>query len=369
MHVVVAVGDLAEFLGLAVAGEDLVGAAVIDHAENFLVIVGPADAGEVVIEVLGHVGALARGEVHHHQADKIALVAVALHALPRDVLAIVAEHGVLVVTHDALAEVLGRFALDIIQEDVAVGGVCVVVTGLLAAGVSDFLAVGAVVVLLDAAPRAHRALEGAVDEAYSVLDIHLVAKFGEENLRVFVHPVVPVTVHEVLVDAAGGLVEAGVEFVEVAWARHGFGGDEDDGLAVGGELEALETALMGGDLFFAAVFHGHGDDVVVAAEEQRLVIVPHEVELGGGCSGEARNVLALGGHEVDLGVALVLLHVVVGHGVGDLRAVGGDSLLAHLAQRPHHLGGESAILDLDFGFSDDLVTGLLLFLRAAANQC
>ena len=368
VHVVVAVGNLTELLGFAVAGEDLVGAAVIDHAEDLIVVVGPADAGEVVVEILRHISAFAGGEVHHHQADQVALVAVALHALPSDVLAVVAEHRVLVVTHDALTEVLGRFLLDIIKEDVAVGGVRIVVAGLLAAGVGDFLAVGTVVVLLDAAPRTHRAFESAVDEAGGVFHIHLVTKFGEENLRVLIHPVIPVAVHEVLVDAAGGLVETGVQLVEVARAHDGFGGDEDDGLAIGGEFEALESALVGGDFLLLAVLDGHGDDVVVAAEEQRFVVFPHEVELGRGGGGEARHVLAGGGHEVDFGVTLVLFYVVVGHGVGDLGAVGGDGHLAHLAQRPHHLRGETAVLDLDFGFPDDVRIGLFLFRCTGANQ-
>ena len=108
----------------------------------------------------------------------------------------------------------------------------------------------------------------------------------------------------------------------MAGAFHGLGGDIDDGLAVGGEFEALGAVFEGGDGLLAAVFHGHGYDVVVAAEEQGLVILPHEVELAGVGGSKAVGLAALGGDEVDFGVALVLFHVVVGHGVGDVFAIG-----------------------------------------------
>ena len=192
------------------------------------------------------------------------------------------------------------------------------------------------------------------------------------HVGVFVHPAVPVAVHEVLVDTAGGFVEAGVEFVEVAGARHGFGGDEDDGLAVGSEFEALESAFVGGERLFPAILHGHGEDFIVTTEHQCRVIFPHKVELGSRRRGEARHVLSSGSHEVDFGVALVLLHVVIGHRVGDLGTVGGDGLLAHLAERPHHLGGETAVLDLDFRFPYylfDFFAGLIRLLAAGTHQC
>ena len=214
MDVVVAVRNLAELFGGAVVGENFVHAAVVHHTQNLLVVIGPADVGEVVVEVLRHVGALAGGEVQYHKAQFVALVSVALHTFPREVLAVVAEYGVLVVAHDALADILRGFLRDVVQENIAVGGVCVIAAGLFAAGIGDGFAVGAVVVLLHAAPRTHRALEGAVDEADGIIYIHLLAvKLGEEDLRIFINPVVPVAVHEVLVDTAGGLVEAGVEFL------------------------------------------------------------------------------------------------------------------------------------------------------------
>ena len=140
-------------------------------------------------------------------------------------------------------------------------------------------------------------------------------------------------VHQVLVDAAGGLVEAGVQLVEVAGTRHGFGGDIDDALAVWGEFEALDAAGLhhAGERLLLFGFHVDRHDVVVAAEKERLAIQPYEVELALGGFGELGGVAALGGNEVYLGVALVLVHAVVGDGVSDQLAVGGDALLAHLA--------------------------------------
>ncbi|MBO7410931.1 MAG: hypothetical protein J6T92_03315, partial [Ottowia sp.] len=103
-------------------------------------------------------------------------------------------------------------------------------------------------------------------------------------------------------------------------------------------------------------------------EEQGLVIFPYEVELALGGLGELGGLTALGRDEVYLGVALVLVHIVVRDGVGDLLAVGGDGFLSHLAQCPHYLRGETALLHLDIGFPDDVHTVGVLFLRAAANQ-
>ena len=332
VDVVVAVGNLAEGLGGGIAGEDFVHAAVVHHAQNLLVIFRPADTGEVVVEISGHVGALVGGKVEHHQAQLVAFVAVAFHALPSDEFSAVAEDGVLVVTLDVLAEVAGGAFLNDIQEDVAVGGMGVVGAGFLAAGVGDGLAVGAVVVLLHAAPRAHRALKGAVDKAGGIIDIYLLAvEVGKENLRVLVHPAVPMAVHQVLVDAAGGFVEAVEQFVDVVGPDYLFSGDENDGLAVGGQFEAFDSVFNGGYGFLAFAFHIHGDDVVAAAEKQGIVILPHGVEFAGGGGGETHGLAALGGHQVEFRVALVLFHTVVGEGVGQLFPVRGDGGFAHLA--------------------------------------
>ena len=112
-------------------------------------------------------------------------------------------------------------------------------------------------------------------------------------MRIFVHPLVPMAIHEILVDAARGFVKAGVEFVEVAGARHGFGGDEDHGFAVGGKFKAFNAALEGAEHFLGTVLYRHGNHFVAAAEEQRFIVFPNEVELAGGSGGEARHVLAL----------------------------------------------------------------------------
>ena len=168
-------------------------------------------------------------------------------------------------------------------------------------------------------------------EADGVLDIHFVAEFREEDLRIFVHPLVPMAIHEILVDAARGFVKAGVEFVEVAGARHGFGGDEDHGFAVGGKFKAFNAALEGAEHFLGTVLYRHGNHFVAAAEEQGVVILPYGVEFAGGGSGEADGLAAFGGHQVKFGVALVLFHTIVGEGVGQLFPVRGDGCFAHLA--------------------------------------
>ena len=208
----------------------------------------------------------------------------------------------------------------------------IVCAGFLAAGVGNGLAVGAVVELLHTAPRTHRTLESAVNDADGIFSTSRFAvKIGKENLRVLVHPAVPMAVHQVFVDAAGGLVKAVEQFVDVAGTHHLFGGDKDDGLAVRSQFETFDSVLECPKGIFFLVLHIHRDDFVVAAEEQGVVILPHGVEFAGGGGGEADSLAAFGGHQVEFGVALVLLHTVVGEGVGQLFTVRGDCRFAHFA--------------------------------------
>ena len=156
-------------------------------------------------------------------------------------------------------------------------------------------------------------------------------------------------VHEVLVDAAGGLVEAGIELVEMVGACDGDGGDVDDRLAVGGHLEALEAALALGHLALLLRLDVHGEYLVAATEHQRVVVEPHGAELAGGSLREALlgGLGAVVGEQVELHVALVLLHADVLHAIDDMLAVGAHGVLADLSEAPHHLGGEAAVGDGD----------------------
>ena len=174
-------------------------------------------------------------------------------------------------------------------------------------------------------------------------------------------------VHQILIDAAGGLVETGIEFVKMLGTHHRFGGDINHGLAIRGEFETLDAAFHGAEFLLFFGFHIHGKDVVVAAEKQRFVVFPNQVELAGCRNGKLAGFAAFSGNQVDFGIALILVHVIIGHDVGNLFTVRRNGFLIHLAQRPHHLRGETAVLDLNFGLADNFLIVLILFLHTATN--
>lgn len=149
---------------------------------------------------------------------------------------------------------------------------------------------------------------------------------------------------------------------------YGDGADVDQRAAVGSQLEALEAALAGGDDALVEGLDVDAADFISTAEEQRVVVLPHGAELALGGVGEALGLAAGDGHEVKLGVVLVLLHVGVAEGVDDVLAVGADGVLAHDTQAPHHLGGETAVLDGDIGFADDIARGLGVLVRLAGGE-
>ena len=95
--------------------------------------------------------------------------------------------------------------------------------------------------------------------------------------------------------------------------------------------------------------------VVVADEGQlRAVLDPRQpaLVLGGGC--QAAVVAAVGVHDIDLGVAGILRHAVVGHCVGHLPSVGRDGHVAYPAHRPQGFGGQTSLVEGDFGLAYQL---------------
>ena len=365
IDIVAVFGDLADGLGVDVEGEDLVHAAIHDDGDELSVVGAPGDGADTVVEVGGIVGHFVGFEVVNHEAEFIALVAVVFHAFPGELGAVVREDGVLVVAHDAVGDVGGFARGDVVNEDVAIGAEGVVFAGFLAAGVGYAGAVGREVELLDAAPRTHGALVGVVgtNDIDSAAEVDAIAiEISEIDVGVFINPVVPMTVHEVFVDAASGLVEAGEEGLDVGIAADGDVGDVDDLFAVGGDFEAFEAGFDGGDNLFGLFVDIHLNDIVATGEEDVVVVDEDGVELGGGGVGDADSlcVVLVGLDEVELGIAFVEVHVVVGVGIDDHGAVGAEGELAHFAQLPHNFGGEAAVIDRDNGLADDLVGGLVL---------
>ena len=111
----------------------------------------------------------------------------------------------------------------------------VIVAGLFAAGVGKSLAVGTEVILLGTAPGTHRCLIGFAAEDVNSLLHHGLAVFDRNdiNARNLIHPVVPMTIHEVFIDTSGGFVQTFVQFVEILGTLNRNSGDVGYGFAVG----------------------------------------------------------------------------------------------------------------------------------------
>ncbi len=370
VDVVAGFGDLTDGLGVDIEGEDFVHAAIHDDGCQLAVVVAPGDAADTVVEVGGVVGALIGGEIENHEAQFVALVAVVFHAFPCDAFAVVAEDGVLVVAHDAVADVDGGAVGDGVDKDVAVGAESIVFAGFGAAGVGYTFAVGREVELFNTAPRAHGALVGlGADNVDDVAQVNgFLGEGSEEDVGVFVDPVVPVAVHEVFVDAASGLGQPGIETVDGLGTFDGEVADVKNLVAFGGDFEALETRFDGGENLLGLTIDIHGNDGVATGEEDGVVVEPYGVELAFGGVGDADGLRVVGDREeVEFGIAFVLGNVVVGVGIDQTGAVGAEGVLAHFAKLPHEFGSEAAVLYCCHRFSDD-AGGILLFVFAACNQ-
>ena len=152
-------------------------------------------------------------QVEHTEAVAVALVSVALHALPGNVLAIRTEGGIGVVAghHVAtvalfpvfLAEIGGDACLYIIKVYVGVGRDAVGKACLLAAGVGNELSVGAPGELLHTAEGLHgRFVRLAFEDVFGFA--HLVAiERGHVGVGDCLYPLVPMLVHEVVDDDTG----------------------------------------------------------------------------------------------------------------------------------------------------------------------
>ena len=173
-------------------------------------------------------------------------------------------------------------------------------------------------------------------------------------MGIFVHPAVPMAIHQILVDAASGLAETGKETVDVGGTLDGEVGDEDDLCAVGRNLKAFEAVFDSGHHLLGFTLDVNGNDVITTGKKEGVRIQPHGVKLVLRGIGKADGTrLAIGWHHIQLGIAFVLLHVVIGGGESDACAVGAHIKFAHFSQLPHQLRGEVAITDGNGGTAND----------------
>ena len=144
--------------------------------------------------------------------------------------------------------------------------------------------------------------------------------------------------------------------------------DVDHRLAVGSQFEAFEAAVVGGHDGLLAALEVKGEDFAAAAVHDSLVVEPYGAEFALSGGSQTLPFPTLDGHQVELGVVLVLLHVGVAECVEDAVAVGADGVFAHDTERPHHLGGEAAVLDSHLGFADGLFVRFVLLARGETHS-
>ena len=233
-----------------------------------LAVFGPQELVDAALERLGHVAFLAGGEFHDAETGAVALVSVALHAGPCDVLPVWRETWVLVIAQIevgfaltgllagqrpgrvelgrlvplGLAEVACAPAVEVEEEDVAVRADSVVTTGLLATGVGYCTRVGAPRQLFDASKGQHGAFEGFAGKQVKGVGDGIVGGDGHEGMWDGSDVVVPVFVHQVVDDHAGGLWQVSIVLLDNAVERNVL--DENDATAVGREAVAGNVALF-----------------------------------------------------------------------------------------------------------------------------
>ena len=157
-----------------------------------------------------------------------------------------------------------------------------------------------------------------------VLDL-TVAEVTHEEVTVGVDPVVPVAVHQVVVDAARGLIEVGIDVGHGLFQLHLLG--EEHLGAVGGIEETVDVVGFVGDALQAGAVGIHFPelhDIVFRGEEADLLSVgtPLWAVLTVIAHDQHFVVAAVGVHDIQGGAATVFGHAVVSHGIDDFLMVG-----------------------------------------------
>ena len=323
----------------------------------------PDEAVHAGFEALRYVSLFTAFQIEDAEARAVALVAVAGHAEPSHVAAVGRIGGIGVVAHVAVlrlvvhglvlhgargvdgwflisggfAEVVGLAALRVVAVDVAVGADGIVAPRLLAAGVYDVPPVGAPVELFASAEGEHGAFEGfALQNVLAFADAS-VRHFGQENVRDGFHVVVPVLEVQVGDDHAAGQRQVVVRLLDGGVGVDGM--HEDDFLPVGRELVAFHVLVAEAQLASCRAVERHLPDLVATgavAQKSEAVAVGREGRLGFvvGCRGEHCALRPVGVHQVDDGVAFVLLHAVIAHGVGYFLGIGRHGEASDAAHGP-----------------------------------
>ena len=346
------VGELADGLCLHINGEHgnhaLVGSDEIDA----LAVGRPCELVDGVVPVGGDIALLGCVAVEDEEAVAVALVAVVLHREPCQALAVGREGGHGVVAEHAFGEVVGLACGEVIEVEVGVGGDGVLSAGLLAGDVDEHLAVGAPGEGLHTAEGLHGSFEGFVGHDVAEVGDGLAVEVADERMGNFGDPFVPVLVHEVVDDAAGGLGKVGIDvgggagILDIAYHHHF--------LAVGRDEESADAALVLGSLHSLGAVGVHEPHLHLAfrvgiEECYAAVGHPHGAALALGGGGDAHGLCVLGVETegVEVVVGGVLLKALVGDAEEHGLAVGADTRSAYTSERLESIDVEHAGVALE----------------------
>ena len=327
----------------------------VPHAGKIqtLAVGRPKEGIYTTVEAFGDVGLLAGAQFVDAEARTVAFVAVALHATPRNVLAIGREQGILIVADVSIlavlrvdglilqaagviglarccptfgfAEVARGFRRDVVEKNITVGGSGIIAAYFFATGVGDLSTVGTPRQLFVAAERHHGRFEGFALEKVNGHGDFRTVKVGQERMGCGGDVLIPVLVHQIVDDHAGG-------FGKVFFFR-GNGGvlgdlfDENHALAVRREEEILHIVGFVADLAAVTAIGLHDPKLVAAAFGRKigdLLFVadfyPHCTAFAVGGSRETLRLFGLEVQEIKHAVRLVLGYTIISDGVYGLRA-------------------------------------------------
>ncbi len=331
VDVVHAFAHLAYAFILQVEGENLLGAPIHHNGVDFRIVLVPDKVADPVVKSGGIVLIGFGFKIIDHQTGFVGFVAVMLHAFPGDAFPVGGEDGVLVVAHHPFADIEGFLAVSVIDINIGIGGKGIVLSGFFAAGVGDFFAVRRPANLFQAAPGAHRAFVGfALQHVRHMGGVDFPSgDGGDENVRIFVHPAVPMPVHQIFVNPAGGFVQAFVQRLDVPCFLHGQAGGIKRFAAVGREHEFLHCLGEFAHAAFLVVLDIYAEKLLSAQKSDVCIVKPVHAVLIGFAHGQAGDLAAVGVHPIEFGVAFVLLHAVISDGISDFSAVRGEVVTAH----------------------------------------
>ncbi len=156
------------------------------------------------------------------------------------------------------------------------------------------------------------------------------------------HVVVPVAIVHVGYQSACSQRQIGRVLLDGAVVRQLL--DEDNLLAVGRELEALDTRLVLGELFAVGAVWVHAPELSATDEGNLLsAIDPCRVTLVLGIGGECLLVFAIGIHHEEHLMALVFFYAVVAYLVNNLLAVRRSLCCTNSSHRPEGLWGHQVV--------------------------